>query len=105
MEWRGMVLVGAYGGLRLGDVSLLCRQNVDLANRELRFTSEKTGREMVIPVAGPLYAYLLEIAKNDEPGTPLFPRAFELRSRKKSGLSNKFYRLMTRAGVVEPGIA
>lgn len=57
---------------------------------------------MVIPVAGPLYAYFLEIAKNDGPGIPLFPRAFELRSRKKSGLSNKFYRLMTRAGVVEP---
>jgi integrase len=76
-EWRGMVLVGAYGGLRLGDVSLLCWQNVDLANRELRFTSEKTGREMVIPVAGPLYSYLLQITKKDEPGTPLFPRAFE----------------------------
>jgi integrase len=60
------------------------------------------GREMVIPVAAPLYAYFLEIAKNDEPHAPLFPRAFELRSRKKSGLSNKFYRLMTRAGVVEP---
>lgn len=101
-EWRGMVLVGAYGGLRLGDVSLLCWQNVDLANRELRFTSEKTGREMVIPVAGPLYAYLLQITKKDEPGAPLFPGAFELRSRKKFGLSNKFYRLMTRAGVVEP---
>jgi len=100
-EWRGMVLVGAYGGLRLGDVSLLCWQDVDLANRELRFTSEKTGREMVIPIAGPLHAYLLEIASNDEPDAPLFPRAFELRSGKKSGLSNKFYRLMTRAGVVE----
>jgi len=31
-----MVLVGAYVGLRLGDVGLLCRQNADLANRELR---------------------------------------------------------------------
>jgi len=100
-EWRGMVLVGAYGGLRLGDVSLLCWRNVDLANRELHFTSEKTGREMVIPVASPFHAYLLEIASNDDPDAPLFPRAFELRSRKKSGLSNKFYRLMTRAGVVE----
>jgi integrase len=40
-----MVLVGAYGGLRLGDVSLLCWQNIDLANRELRFTSEKKPEE------------------------------------------------------------
>ena len=84
-EWRGMVLVGAYGGLRLGDVSLLCWQNVDLENRELRFTSEKTGREMVVPIAGPLHAYCLEIAKNDEPTAPLFPRAFELRSKKNPG--------------------
>jgi integrase len=88
-EWRGMVLVGAYCGLRLGDVSLLCWQNVDSANREFRFTSEKTGREMVIPVAAPLRAYLLQIARNDEPGAPLFPRAFELRSQKKSGLSKQ----------------
>lgn len=99
--WRGMVLIGAYGGLRLGGVSVLCWQNVDLANRELRFTSEKTGREMVIPITGPLHGYLLEIASNDEPDAPLFPRAFESRSGKKSGLSNRFYRLMVRAGVVE----
>jgi integrase len=67
-EWRGMVLVGAYAGLRLGDVSLLCWQNVDQANCELRFTSEKTGREMVIPVAGPLHAYLHEIASDEHTG-------------------------------------
>jgi hypothetical protein len=83
-------------------VSLLCWQNVDLANREPRFTSEKPGREMVIPVASPLYSYLRQITKKDEPGAPLFPSAFELHSRKKSGLSNKFYRLITGAGVVAP---
>jgi hypothetical protein len=48
-----------------------------------------------------LHAYLQEIASDDKPDAPLFPRAFELRSGKKSGLSNKFYRVMTRARVVE----
>jgi integrase len=99
-EWRGMVLVGAYAGLRLGDVAILRWQNVDLSNRELRFTSQKTGRVMVIPIAPPLHGHLMTIAGTDEVDSPLFPGAFALRSKTKNGLSNKFYRLMTVAGVV-----
>jgi integrase len=76
--------------------------NVFLESRELRFKSEKTGREMVIPIAEPFYRYLLEIA-GDDPRGPLFPKAFALRQRKipTSALSNQFYRLMTEAGVVK----
>src|SRR5260221_2627704 len=101
-EWKGMVLCGAYHGLRLGDVSLLSWPNVVLEARELRFKTEKTGREMVIPIAEPFYRYLLEIA-GDDPLGPLFPKAFGLRQRKvpTSALSNQFYRLITTAGVVK----
>ena len=53
-EWRGMVLCGAYTGMRLGDVSLLRWENIDLTGRELHFKTEKTGREQVIPIAEPL---------------------------------------------------
>jgi integrase len=95
-------LCGLYHGLRLGDVASLRWPNAVLEARELRFKTEKTGREMVIPIAEPFYRYLLEIA-GDDPQGALFPRAFALRQRKipTSALSNQFYRIMTEAGVVE----
>jgi integrase len=103
-EWRGMVLCGAYTGMRLGDVSLLRWENIDLAGRELHFKTEKTGRTQTIPIAEPLHRHLLEIASTDDPRAPLFPRAFAGRQREipTGTLSNQFYRLMTRAGVVPP---
>jgi integrase len=103
-EWRGMVLCGAYSGMRLGDVSLLRWENVDLAGRELHFKTEKTRREQTIPIAEPLLRHLMEIAGSDDPRAPLFPRAFAGRQRKvlTGALSNQFYRLMSKAGVVPP---
>jgi integrase len=102
-EWKGMILCGAYTGMRLGDVSLLRWENIDLAAAELRFKTEKTSREMVIPIADPLHRYLIDIAGNDTPRAPLFPKAFATRHRDipTGTLSNQFYRLMTAAGVVE----
>jgi integrase len=103
-EWCGMVLAAAYTGMRLGDVSLLRWENVDLSGRELRFKTEKTGREQVVPIAEPLHRHFLEIAGSDDPRAPLFPRAYATRQRDipTGTLSNQFYRLMTRAGVVPP---
>ena len=102
-EWKGMTICGVYTGMRLGDISILRWQDVDLTGRELHFKTEKTGREQVIPIAEPLYRYLIEIAGNDDPQAPLFPRAFALRQRDipTGTLSNQFYRLMTLAGIVE----
>jgi integrase len=103
-EWRGMVLCGAYTGMRLGDVALLRWENVDLACRELHFKTEKTGRTQTLPIAEPLHRHFLDIASSDDPRAPLFPRAFAGRQRDipTGTLSNQFYRLMTRAGVVPP---
>jgi integrase len=69
-----MVLAGAYTGMRLGDVSLLRWENIDLAGRELHFKTEKTGREQTIPIAEPLHRHLLDVAGSDDPRAPLFPR-------------------------------
>src|SRR5260221_4307131 len=97
LEWRGMTLVGAYTGMRLGDVSMLCWQNVELESREFRWKTEKTDRDMIIPIAEPLLRYLLEIA-GDDPTAPVFPQSYGLPT---GTLSNRFYRIMVKAGVVE----
>jgi integrase len=101
-EWRGMVLCGLYHGFRLGDVADLCWPNVDLVLRQFRFDTEKTDRAMNVPIAEPFYRYLMEIA-GDDPAGPLFPNANSLRRRDvpTSALSNQFYRIMTKAGVVK----
>ena len=97
-----MVLCAAYTGMRLGDVSLLRWENVELAARELRFRTEKTGREQAIPIAEPLHRHLMEIV-GDDPRAPLFPRAFATRQRNvpTGTLSNQFHRIMIAAGVVK----
>ena len=101
VEWRGMVLCSLYHGLRLGDVSLLCWPNVEVDSREIRFKTEKTGRLMVIPLAEPFYRHLMQIAGDDAHG-PLFPRAYDARQRDipTGTLSNQFYSVMEKAGVV-----
>lgn len=102
-EWRGMVLCGAYSGMRLGDVATLRWANIDLGSREMHFSMEKTGKNVVIPIAAPFYNYLMDLA-GDDPAAPLFPRAFALRQRgiPTSSLSNQFFKILTAAGLVEP---
>lgn len=102
-EWRGMVLAGAYTGMRLGDVATLRWANVDLDSRELHFSMEKTGRNVSIPIATPLHSHLMELA-GDDPDAPLFPRAFALRQRDipTGTLSNHFHKILALAGLVEP---
>lgn len=100
-EWRGMVLCGLYHGFRLGDVATLCWPNIDLVLRQFRFDTEKTDRRMNVPIAEPFYRYAMEIA-GDDPTGPLFPNLYALRQRDvpTSALSNQFYRIMEKAGVV-----
>lgn len=74
-EWRGMVLTGLYTGQRLSDVANLTWAQVDLAQGEIRFTTRKTDRNMVIPIAKPLMNYLLTLPASDSLKTPLFPTA------------------------------
>jgi integrase len=101
-EWKGMVLTSLYaGGMRLGDVADLEWRHIDLENREIRFVTEKTGRQTVLPIAEPLFRLWREIA-GDNPKGPLFPRAYSLRQRgvSTSALSSRFYILLTQAGLV-----
>jgi integrase len=103
LEWQGMVLTSLYaGGMRLGDVSLLEWRHIDLAAREIRFQTEKTRRETVLPIAEPLYRHWCEIA-GGHPKGPLFPRAFALRQRDipTGTLSNQFHKILATAGLVE----
>jgi integrase len=87
------------------DVARLSWPNIILEARELRFRTEKTGAQMVVPLAEPFYNYLLGIA-GDDPQGPLFPRALRFCQRQNlSGLSHRFHSLLTQAGIVQKRIA
>lgn len=96
-EWRTMILIGYYTGLRLGDCANLTWANVDLLNSTLTVKTQKTGRNQVLPIAEPLARHLHGLA-GDDPAAPLCPT---LRGKPPAWLSNQFHRVMSTAGLVE----
>jgi integrase len=101
-EWRGMIIVGLYTGLRLGDVAVLDWRNIDLEQGILSLQDEKTGRNLVQPLAPSLVDFLVKLSPSQREG-PVFARTNRIRQRHKHGgaLSNQFYDLLVRAGLAE----
>jgi integrase len=102
-EWRSLVLFGFYTGSRLGDLATLTWQNLDLSQKELRFPSRKTGRQIGIPLAGPLLDHINQLPAGDDPKQPIHPRAFDIvmRHGRAGVLSNQFTGILADAGLVE----
>ena len=102
-EWRGMILMGLYTGLRLSDLATLTWLNVDLQRRELTVATAKTGRRQILPLAKPVFDYLGSIPSGDKPDEPLFPETYAARQRSQYGgtLSNQFYQVLVAAGLAK----
>lgn len=102
-EWRGMILVGIYTGLRLGDIAQLKWSNVELDTNEIRLVTGKTDRDMGIPMAKTLQSFFAEFRKNAEPDAPVFPRACRCyeESPNNGRLSKQFYQVLVDAGLAK----
>ncbi len=98
-EWRGMVLCGVYVGQRLGDIATLTWRNVDLAEKEMRFITQKTKREMKIPLHHVLAEYFEKLPSADDLDSPVFPRAAATASIRVGTLSNQFADILAAAGL------
>ena len=96
-EWRTMVLLGFYTGLRLGDCANLTWKHIELQNSTLNVETEKTSRRQILPLAEPLNRHLQKLA-GDIPDAPLCP---SLCGKATPLLSNQFYDIMATAGLVE----
>ena len=102
-EWEGLILGGLYTGQRLGDLASLTGRRIDLAEELLTFRSQKTGRDMVIPIARPFLAYLKKHQSRD-PDAPIFPKAHEERKGadgESRRLSAQFHALLVKAKLVD----
>ncbi|NDF98684.1 MAG: site-specific integrase [Chitinophagia bacterium] len=101
-EWKGMILVGYYCGLRLGDAATLRWKDVDLAQNWISVFPEKTrhlGKKVKIPIHPTLHEYLLSLEGQDDPEAYLFPILARKKVPGQSGLSLRFADLVTRAGI------
>jgi len=96
-EWKTMVLLGLYCGLRLSDCAHLTWQNVDLMGKELTVETQKTGRVVILPIAKPLLNHVETLA-GDDPKAYLSPRLAKLRT---SQLSAGFYDLLVSVGLAK----
>lgn len=102
-EWRGLILVAAFTGLRLGDASRMTWEAVDLEAKRITLTPSKTRRkkrEVRIPIQPDLLAYLLAApVAEDSPAAPVFPKLSKLEVGSRAGLSQTFAKIMSAAGV------
>jgi integrase len=103
-DWKGLVIAGFYTGARLGDLTNLTWDDVDLEEKHITFVQKKTGAKIQIPIAEALHDYLLTLSMKDEPKSPVFPTLYGKTSAGKSGLSMTFGRLMARAGIEQGAI-
>jgi integrase len=101
-EWKSLVLFGFYTGARLGDLAMLTWQNIDLERNEVQYTSRKTGRTVIVPLANALRAHVESLPAGDDPKQPLHPRAYRVVANEgRTGtLSRKFGELMAAAGLI-----
>ncbi|MDA7644678.1 MAG: site-specific integrase [Verrucomicrobiales bacterium] len=101
-DWRGIILLGAHTGLRIGDCAGITWGNVDLSMGTLTIIPKKTQRkgvEVRIPLAAPLREFLESHPIADDPKTPVFPSLACLSVSGKKGLSMTFGRFMESTGV------
>jgi len=101
-EWRSMILFSIYtGGQRLSDVASLTWSNVDIARKEIRFETRKTGRRVILPLVGPLLRHAEALPTSDDLSAPVHPRAFETFNKqgRSAALSNQFDDILSKAGL------
>ena len=102
-EWRGMILVAAFTGLRLGDAARLSWESVDLDAKKITLIPSKTKRkkrEVHIPIHPDLLAYLLAApVADDSPAASVFPKLAKTPVNGQAGLSDTFTGIMSAAGV------
>lgn len=101
-DWRGVILLGVYGGLRLGDAASLKAGNIDLVKSCLSYMPQKTSRKkkvVTVPFHPSLEEFLLSHPLSDDPSAPLFPSLAKKSVAGRNGLSLQFGALIDSAGV------
>jgi integrase len=96
-DWRGMILMGAFTGQRLGDLANLTWTSVDLSTKVIRLEQRKRGKAVVIPLVNTaLLEWFAAAQGRAGAGNSVFPT---LAGKPMSNLSAEFTSIMDRAGI------
>lgn len=101
-DWQGMILMGFYAGIRIGDCGRLTWANINLRQKILTFMPSKTERKrkkLEVPLHPRLLAFLENRAKNAGKNDPLFPALASTRPGGQHGLSSQFIAIMEHAEI------
>ncbi|MDB4438098.1 site-specific integrase [bacterium] len=99
-EWEGLILLGAYAGLRIRDAANLTSDNVN--DGRIILTPEKTkakGKTVEIPLHPVLAAHFKQNPPSPFPATPLFPSLDGKVTGGRDGLSTQFAVIQKEAKV------
>lgn len=96
-EWKTVILLGFYAGLRLGDAVRIEWQSVDFDKGLLTFRAQKTGRNESLPIHPVLLSHLEAIA--GDAGGAISPGLAKLSIPGRSGLSRQFLDVVNAAGL------
>ena len=102
-DWKGVVLLGFYGGLRLGDAARLEWESINFEARTITYLPAKTSRSrkrVLLPMHEALGAYLsAKAASAKETAGSVFLDLCSKPVGGRYGLSDGFMRIMNDAGV------
>jgi integrase len=102
-EWKGLILMGAFTGLRMGDAARVQWTSIDLEKKLITVMPTKTRKKKTlvsIPINPDLLAYLSNVTiTNDSPEAYVFPKLSRLGIGDRAGLSRGFVAIMKAAEV------
>ena len=96
-DWKTAIYLGTYTGLRLGDVTSLKWNQVDLVRAEIYKKTQKTGKNVIVPIAAPLAKILESLPTPESLDLPLCPY---LSGKTSARLSSMFHALLVKADLV-----
>jgi len=102
-EWQSLIKFGLYTGQRIGDLVRLTWRSVNVERAVISIVTQKTRKQLHIPIAPPLLEHLKAWKKsNATQDAPVHPKAYKALQQaggRAVTLCNHFARLMARAGL------
>jgi integrase len=101
-DWRGVIFLGAFGGLRLGDAARLKSHSVNLVEKVITFVPEKSNRRAGSQILLPMHPELLRFFRTHLkaiPVGPCFPSLCFVSVAGNRGLSATFVEIMRQAAI------
>jgi len=103
-EWKTVILFGYFTGARLEDCASMKWSNINFNKGLVDYIESKRGKRVIVPMSPQLDEHLQAIASTDSTDPHITPSLARKESGGresggKNGLSNRFIRIMVKAGV------